>query len=597
MVTTTRWGTEIDDECVRIAYSQLRTAASTAIISAVVMVLLTRSYIPIERQLGWAGAVIAFAAARLALVRRFQARPRVGAELRRWSRWLLVVMVIAGAIFGSLVLLSRGPAPLLLIAVCTLAVSGHISGGSQALAGTPIVLVAAAAAAVAPLSIAMLRAREPDVSYLALITTLYLGSVVAMVRQHNHALRASLALRFDNLDLAERLSQRVIIETELRAAAEQAGQDKTRFLAAASHDLRQPLQALVLFTSALGHEAHSARGRHLCDRIEVSIDTLRTLLDGLLDISRLDAGVVTPRPAPVATAAIARQVETVFGDLAASRGLRLRVIASDAWILADPDMVGQMVRNLVANAIRYTARGGIIVAFRRRGPRIRVEVWDTGVGIAPEHQREVFREFVQVGNPERDRSKGVGLGLAIVDRLARLQGARIEVASQLGRGSRFWFELPGTPAPGAGAAAATTSAVPTPAACAAPRTVLLLDDDGIAREGLTAALEAWGFRVEAAADIAAAAAIATARAAELDAVICDFRLPGGATAVDALAAITAAAGRRLPSLIVTGETDPLRIRAAHATGHPVLFKPVPPSDLRASLATALAQTSGAPAAR
>lgn len=567
----------MDAESVRIAYGHLPNIALAPMVTSLMVALISRGVLADGRLFGWVGGVWLCSLARLGLALRFRARPRASAELRPWWWALMIAMGVSGAWFGVLLLLPDGHPPLFLVATMSLAIGGHIAGGAQSLVATPAILLVCSGLVVVPLWITIATASDPGIRYLGLMVATFLLSVVFIGRQNYRALREALALRYQNLELVERLAVQNRAEIEARAAAESAGRDKTRFLAAASHDLRQPLHALALFIDALEAQPQTERGTHLLGRVETSVDTLQRLLDGLLDISRLDAGGVTPKPRPLATAALARQVDALFGESARERGLSLRVPASDLAVHADPDMVGQLVRNLVANAIRYTPRGGVLLAFRRRGAQVRVQVWDTGIGIDEADQSAIFREFYQVGNPERDRSKGVGLGLAIVDRLARLLGTRVEVRSRVGRGTVFWFDLP------VAAVRPPPSLVPDDApSSSVPGTVLLVDDDVLAREGLTAALESWGYAVVGVADARAAGAWAARRLA-VDLLVTDFRLPAGETAVDVLRVVHAQLGRNLPAVIVTGETDPTHLRAARDTGHPVLHKPVKPAELRATL--------------
>lgn len=563
-----RWRADIDDDCVRIAYGHMRNVALSAMATSVVVTAVLRDALPDATLAIWLAAVWANSVARLVLSRVFHARPRRRDELPRWWRALAASMGVAGATYGALILVTPGEPTLLVVATLSIAVAGHIAGGAQTLVATPAILVISAVTSVTPLMIAMFTSSDGEIRLLGVLVVSYLLMVVVIGRMNYQALRASLALRYANLALAER--------------AEAATRDKSRFLAAASHDLRQPLHALSLFTDALRAAPLDAPSAHLAGRIATSLDALHRLVDSLLDVSRLDAGAIVPAPRPFAATVLGRRVESLFAEPARQRGLRLRVPPTQLWLHADPELVAQILQNLVANAIRYTPRGGVLVAFRARGERVRVQVWDSGLGIPDDQRAAIFAEFHQLANPERDRSKGVGLGLAIVERLARLLATRVEVRSQLGRGSCFWFDLPAA-APGAADEPAPTS---SPAA-ATPRLVLVVDDDALAREGLTAALEAWGYRVLAARDAIAGADLA-GRHRDVDAVVVDFRLPEDGTGAEAIEAIEARLGRRPPAVIVTGETDPARLREARAAGHPVLLKPVPPGQLRDALSALLA---------
>ena len=245
----------------------------------------------------------------------------------------------------------------------------------------------------------------------------------------------STRLRFENADLVEALR----IE---KAAAEEANLAKSRFLASASHDLRQPMHALALFIESYPVANLPAHEAGIIANMRKSADAMESLFDALLDISRLDAGIVEPRPERFDIGHFGSRLYREFAPLAQARGLRLRLRTADCIVIADPVLLNRIVTNLLSNAVRYGAREGVLLALRPRQGHLAIEVWDTGIGIADSEQTAIFREFYQVGNPERDRSKGLGLGLAIVDRLVRLMGLTLEVRSKPGVGSMFRVLVP-----------------------------------------------------------------------------------------------------------------------------------------------------------
>ena len=222
----------------------------------------------------------------------------------------------------------------------------------------------------------------------------------------------------------------------------EANRAKSRLLAAASHDLRQPLHALNLLVAQLPLARDAAERERLTRRIEAAVASINGLFDGLLDISKLEAGVVTAHVAPVALQAVFDGLVVTYADAAQAKGLRLRVRPSRDWVLSDRALLERVLGNLLANAVRYTTRGGIVLGARRRGSEVRLEVWDSGIGIRPEVQPEIFREFFQVAPQGRLRGEGLGLGLSIVSRLCALLGHPIGLASRPGRGSCFHVSAP-----------------------------------------------------------------------------------------------------------------------------------------------------------
>lgn len=392
--------------------------------------------------------------------------------------------------------------------------------------------------------------------------------------------------------------------------AERASLAKTRFLAAASHDLRQPMHALVLLVGALRAGEAPERAASIIARIQASVDAMQDLFTALLDVSRLDAGAIEAHPRAFAlspvlvrvceafsacaecrhrfdgcTPAPAGACEAFSGD-AGAKGLSLRIVPTRLWVRADPVLVERIVRNLVSNAVRYTRRGGVLVGCRRRGDAVRVEVWDTGVGIAPEHQQEIFQEFVQLDNPERDRSRGLGLGLAIVQRLARLLDTRIELRSRPGRGSVFSVLLARTPP--------EAHAQPPPGNGVADTGVLrgslimAIDDDAAARGGMHELLRGWGCYTVIAASGAQAMASLEALEREPDLILCDYRLPGSENGIDLMLRLRSGLATRPALAVVTGDTS--AGVAAHARRHRIalLYKPVRPAELAALMARLLA---------
>jgi ABC-type amino acid transport substrate-binding protein/CheY-like chemotaxis protein/anti-sigma regulatory factor (Ser/Thr protein kinase) len=366
-------------------------------------------------------------------------------------------------------------------------------------------------------------------------------------------------------------------EAALRIAkieAERANDAKSRFLAAASHDLRQPLQALGFYLGTL-EERLGGGEKALMTPIKVCLGSLRALLDDLLDLGRLDAGVLAPKPGPVSVADLLLRIRAAHGPAAAAKGLRLRMAGARPVVEADAVLLERMVGNLVSNAIRYTERGGVLVGCRRGGGKWRIEVWDTGIGIPAGRTAEIFEEFVQLDNPERGREKGAGLGLAIVRRLAGLTGCGIEVRSRPGRGSLFRIVLPGpSMLPGAPAE------VPAAGGRSALR-VALIEDDATVRDALACAIGAWGHEVRAASSPDEVMAELGDGAPDL--VISDYRLPGGETGLTAVARLRSAFGGGLAAVILTGETAPDVVREIAGQGIEIRHKPLDFDELRACL--------------
>ncbi len=373
---------------------------------------------------------------------------------------------------------------------------------------------------------------------------------------------------------AERARQEAIMALMV---AERANAAKTHFLAAASHDLRQPVQSLVLLTSALASRLADHPASSLVGSIEASMDALCRLLDAILDMSKLDAGTVSPNVQVVSLGAIFERLEGEYRLRAAEKGIGFRSVPNSLTLGADPALLERIIRNLVENALRYTDRGRILLGCRR-GPRtLRIQVYDTGIGIPPEHLERIFHEFYQVANPSRDRGKGLGLGLAIVDRLARLLGYRVLVASWPGKGSCFTLEID------------DPALLTLPEAVAAPEvpmlpaanmgTALVIDDDPLVREGLRLLIESFGWLVLAADGAPSALRLLAESRRNPDLVIADYRLAAGATGLEAIRAVEATVTNAPQCVVLTGDTAPQRIADAEASGYRILHKPIAAKDI------------------
>lgn len=367
--------------------------------------------------------------------------------------------------------------------------------------------------------------------------------------------------------------QAMHLAEEAQHKAEHANAAKSKFLAAASHDLRQPIHAQGLFLGVLSSTELTAYQRELLSSARAALEASREMLNTLLDFSRIEAGVVKPQIQTFFMQPLLNTIENEFVKQADAKGLVYRSRETPLAVQSDPMLVELILRNLVSNAIRYTDQGGVLVACRRRGNQAVLEVWDTGIGIEPAHQQEVFREFHQLGNPERDTRKGLGLGLAISDGLARTLHHDLSLASTPQRGSVFRLTLPIAiaPVPGVGSFVAPDNTGTLNAR------VLVIDDNEAVRAATLHLLRNWG--CECAAVESIEEALAMARAFAPDVVISDYRLRNLRTGAEAIASLRVLLGNALPALLITGDTAPERLREAQASGIPLLHKPLLPGDL------------------
>ena len=396
----------------------------------------------------------------------------------------------------------------------------------------------------------------------------------SLAHAKNRGLRNSLAMRFAMQDMALELGRQ-------RDVAERANVSKSKFLAAASHDLRQPLHALTLLTAALESSKISEEVRVIANDIQRAVDSLEKLFNSLLDISRLDAGVLRPERSHFPLGELLQRISAEFAIEAEAKGLRLTCELCESTVYSDPLLLERIVRNYVANAVRYTRHGGISISGRLIGSTVRIAVSDTGDGIPATQQNEIFSEFYQIGNPERDRSKGLGLGLAIVRRLAELLDHPIAVESKPGAGSTFTVTVP------VGDATAVTRESVTPCSVTQHNLsglrVVVIDDDLAVRDSVQTLLTVWGCESVVAGDAEEAICRARKRFETPDVLLADYRLRDDQTGVEAIRRLCAEFQRNIPALILSGDTAPDRLREVAASGYTLLHKPVRPAELRAFL--------------
>lgn len=402
--------------------------------------------------------------------------------------------------------------------------------------------------------------------YLASLGAGTLLAGVGFILMVNERMRTELEKLAANL---ERTTQ------ELR----QQNEIKSKFLAYAGHDIRQPLQAMHLLLGGLLESGLNASQQKTARMMELSVNALTDLLNSLLDISKLEAGAIKPRMRPVDLDVVLARLVQEFMPQARAKGLQLRLHlpATEVTVLTDEQLLASVLRNLLGNAIKYTSQGGVLVSVRRRPQGCLLQVWDTGIGIPEEHLAHVFEEYYQVDNPQRDRSKGLGLGLAIVHRMSALLDLRLTCRSRPGRGTVMEITLPAVADPRASSQPAEQiSALDLHGA-----RVVLVEDDAAVAQALVLWLQAHGARVNH--FTSAEAALVEPGIASADLYLSDYRLPGRLTGIDFLEAVRARAQDDIPGVLLTGDTSSHFIEQVAASGWLILFKPVNPRELQAVL--------------
>ena len=387
-------------------------------------------------------------------------------------------------------------------------------------------------------------------------------------------------------DVHEELARQVDLATQAlrqkKDEAELATLAKSRFLAAASHDLRQPIHALGMFVARLAQLSHDAPTRELIGHLEASVRALQNLLDGLLDISRLESKAVQIKLQKFPLNELFQRLDQDLAATALDKGLRLHIRPCTVWVQSDPVLLYRILLNLAGNALRYTERGGVVVACRPTSDpaQVHIEVWDSGLGIAPEHQVAVFKEFYQIGNPARLSPQGLGLGLNIVQRSCQLLDHPLQLASRLGVGTRLRLRLPVVAPEPLKARSSLAEARENQGGqgCA----VLVIEDDDLVRKALAGLLQSWNFEVAQASSLGDAQNLLQAGLVP-GLIISDYRLKGATHGVDAIVQLRQQLAQPVPACLISADTDPALLQAAQAAQLTLLHKPVRPAKLRSLL--------------
>lgn len=562
---------------VRIQYRNMPTAfiGSAVICSLMGFALLTGA--GLEKTIGWMAVVYLWVIARFIQWRAFNRINPAPRDMQPWRRMGIAGSALAGLIWGVGAVVLYVPNGL---AYQLFLVMGLVGMGAGCVYASASVMPSFFAYFYPSMLLpAFLFLHEHDSLHVitGVLMLVYVSLMTPFALRVYRLIDESIKLRFENLGLIGELRNQ-------KDAAEDANIAKSRFLAAASHDLRQPLHALGLFVQALQETPLATRERQVIGNIRRSVDAMEELFNALLDISRLDAGVVQPHITTIPLAAVFDRVRFEYGPIARQKRLSLKVMKTSLLVQSDPSLLARLIRNLLSNAVRYTDAGGVVLGCRRTRNEVRIEVWDTGKGIPADRHEEVFHEFYQLDNPERDRRKGLGLGLAIVKRLAKLLGYRVELRSAVGKGSMFSITLPRgrqedyRPA---------ESPQESSAFDLSHTLILVIDDEVAVQEGMAALLRKWKCDVVTAGSGAEMMGKLVAVDRLPDLIVSDYRLRGAENGFEVVEMLRNEFNVDIPALLVTGDTAPDRLRDAEASGLPILHKPLNPARLRTLMANLL----------
>ncbi len=403
---------------------------------------------------------------------------------------------------------------------------------------------------------------------LAALSLIYLGVNVFYSRNMDRTICASITLDLANQNLLQEVSQ-------ARDIAEKANQSKSRFLAAASHDLRQPLHAMGLFMESLKRHLKGSKERYLFENIQLAHDALEDMFDALMEISHLEVGGVKPVKSHFYIQPVIHKIAANFDELLQQKELDLVIQESNAVVTTDIVLLSTIIRNLLSNAVKYTDTGSIAVTMQTIDDNVRLCIKDTGIGIPDDKRELIFSEYQQLDNPERDRDKGLGLGLSVVKKMTELLSLPFSFESTLGAGSSFCIDIP------LGEAHLVSSSVNTDFVRQLNNVhVLLVDDDSLVREATINLLGEWGCLVTVAESMHDALSAVKSIKQPVDILMCDYRLKEKITGVDVITGIRQNIDAELPAFLMTGDTDPKLRQQLNDQGFYVLNKPIKPAQLR-----------------
>lgn len=570
--------TKVYHEQVRLIYNQGTVLVLGALLSGLIVSAVLWSEVPRSTLGLWIGALLVTGVLRLLVIRAYFQSDDDERQAALWGPVLWVGALAAGCIWGVWPMLFyeyvRTDYLLLISTVYAGMVAVSSASGSVYLP----MFTAFSMPLTIPLAISHLMSKNSALWTTGILLLMFLAVNIFLAVRGNRSSRELIVARFENQALMEKLADEKLI-------AERAVIAKSRFLASASHDLRQPLHAMGLFLNSLRNREQDSERLKIIDDLDASNDALKTLFNSLLDMSRLDAEIIVCNPKHFLLQDVLIPVQVSLESQAADKGITLQVDGAGVALYTDPILMERVLRNLMSNAVQYTERGSIRLWVEHAGSDVIIHLEDTGIGIPSDAIDEVFSEYFQLNNPERDRGKGLGLGLAIVQRLAKLMDMSIDVDSSENVGTRFSMTITrgdekaiGKQRAGVGKDGRSLSR---------GHRVLVIDDELQVLKSMKNTLEDWGCDVllsESARDALRQMALSEF---EPDLILSDYRLRGEDNGIDTVIALRESFDREVPAIILTGDTSPEQLRRVQDSGLELMHKPIGVPELQAALVTHL----------
>lgn len=560
---------KIYHEQTRLIYNQGRFLVVGSTLCAFIITFFFWRHLPVDELLYWFGIVGVISTVRLWCIYLYKRAHQQSRQRPIWGTLFWLGMLASGLIWGAwpLIFYSYYSAEYLLLVSTVFAGMVAMSGAAAGSLYLPAFL-AFSVPLILPLSVVHMLSGRDSLALVGLLLIVYLAASITLTARANRQNRELLCSRFENQQLMESLG-------EEKQIAERAMVAKSRFLAAASHDLRQPLHAMGLFLSALRNGEHDPKKMQIIDDMSQSAEALNGLFKSLLDVSRLDAEIIEFNPVHIPASRLFDALRAQFSQQAAKKNVQLHLQADEHVLHCDVILLERVLRNLLSNAVQYTHSGSITLncESNENGDKL-ITLEDTGIGIPAEFVDDVFSEYYQLNNPSRDRGKGLGLGLAIVRRLCDLMGLPLEMESVEGEGTVFRVVVPaGDPA------LIVNDDAPSHGMVSAARHVLVIDDERQVRQSMRHMLEGWGCEVMLASSARDALKVLALSDVVPDIIVSDYRLGDNMNGVDAVETVRESVEASIPAILVTGDTSPERLKEVAHTGLNLLHKPVSPSEL------------------
>jgi len=564
---------QLQAERIRVLYKQVSSILLSNLLIASFLTLFLYKYTSNILSLYWMFVVIIVSIFRFIMLKRYDKHEQSDKDIIWWGWFFVVTAFISGCVWGATSFLFLETDNLVIMLFLLMTLTGITVGSSASLSNFVLSYYAFAIPTIFPFAYVLASEGKTDFIILSMMLSVFLLLQIIIAKKNQKTLDNSIILRNENAELIQQLEIK-------KEKAELANSAKTRFLAAASHDLRQPLHAISLFLDILDERNQDSEQAIIVDKIKKSSSSLENLLESLLDISKLDAGIINISKKSFSIQKLFDVLANEFTSIANEKKLRIHFVPSSLFINSDIQIIDRILRNLISNAIRYTNHGRILIGCRRKTNSVLISVYDSGIGIDNKDATIIFEEFHQLDNPGRDRSKGLGLGLSIVSRLSGLLNIKLSMQSIPAKGSVFSIELPRS----------SSSQITQPdiidltsSSELTGKTVVIIEDEEEIRMALKLLLNQWGCKVL---ELSLIKDVKERLHQEHrpDMILADYRLQNNETGVNVIHAIyNFYQDNKIPAVIITGDTAPDRIKEAKESGFLLLHKPVSGGKLRALL--------------